>query len=72
MDEFTGKYSIKLAGWLGVNASFYIRVPEFTLAVPAFKLQVAMVIEPINNLCRRFLRHAFSSQYNSGHCESGT
>jgi hypothetical protein len=53
MYKFFGKYPVKLADRLSVDTPLCIRVPEFTLAVPALQLQITMVIEPVHHLRRR-------------------
>ncbi|EUM98480.1 hypothetical protein L351_05160, partial [Enterobacter sp. MGH 5] len=47
-----------------------IAKPEFTFAIPAFQFEITMIIEPVNNLCRRFFRLASGCQHNGRSCEN--
>ncbi|EMC8872611.1 hypothetical protein VM102_005509 [Escherichia coli] len=37
-----------------MNTSLRIRVPEFSLTVPAFEFQITMVVKAVNHLRRWF------------------
>ncbi|KLR11086.1 hypothetical protein ABR28_20635 [Enterobacter hormaechei subsp. hoffmannii] len=58
MDVFFSKDAIELTDWFRMYSPQRICIPELSFAVPAFQLQITMVIKTVDHLRWWFFRLA--------------